>query len=252
MDKILSPFISFILTSALFYSLLFFLVDRPSLEFNYESFIEIDLSEAIVEENPDKVKKEQPIENNVVQEVEEENNEEEKEKTPGIEDKKIEEQVTVSKPKRTIENLFGDSNIKKVTKELTTHKYEVEKVNVEKASIDLEKVFKSSVVPKKTQASSSNKTKKSVTDIEIENRYLKLLHKMLLASWHTKPEDAGKRAQIVFNIARDGSFVYYFKQVSLDKDFKSRLQSSLESLKSRKLPPNDEVIKVTVNFIAKE
>lgn len=148
-----------------------------------------------------------------------------------------------TKSKQSIKSLFGKTK-KTNLKELTKHDYKLDKIKTRKTNIDYKKLFK-----KKQIHTDTTIVKK---DKELKDKYLSMLHSRLMEVWQTRPEDANKKAQIIFTISTDGSFVYYFKNISPSVDFKYRLEESIKTLKEQGIPKPKSRLRVEVHFIAKE
>jgi len=223
MDKISSSLISFFLSSFIFYSLLFVVIVRKAdLEIlDADSYVEIDflsLPKTQIEQNTGEQK--------------------------NIEEEGMHEEIKEVK-KKMVDDLFAQSDVKEVVEELRNYKYELKEIDTKKAKLNFSN-------PSKKEMDLGFKPSGTKSINKLENEYLKILQENIYSIWETSPEDAGKKAWIIFAIAKDGSFSYYIKSISSGDNFRYRLKQSLDLLKQKKLPPPKDNIRVNVHFIAKE
>lgn len=217
MDKISSFIVSFFLSLLLFYSLFFALVVKTPKQVEL-NFIEIDFLESFVETSKEQKSKETS--------------------TP----KPKEPEATKS---TDLDNFFKDTNVEEIAQELRNHNYKIKEIDTKEAKLDLNKILKET--KPNVQNSAGQKTDQTTQD-----KYLKLIHAKIFSVWNTRPEDANKKAWIVFTVFKDGSFIYYIKSISYGDEFKTRLEKSLQTLQAQKLPPPDERLRLNVHFVAKE
>lgn len=183
---------------------------------------------------------------------------EEKEPTPPP---KPEEETVAKKPmpSKSLKSLFDDDNTTLDEKELfakrhippTRRKPKIDVDELFDASVERQQVSKK-IVDKMEASTKSDSGASLAASDGVTDEYFAKVQEAIASGWNPLARQKGMEASLVLKISTDGSFSFYIRGATGDKEFLDMLKQHMEKLQRTGLPKPEKSTTINTNFIAKE